>query len=80
MVEESCLSFRGEAEAVVRANLEAVAAAKGAEHPHTLGMTMNLAMLLGLQGKEEEAAALYASLLEVQTRVLGRGAGRGEAR
>lgn len=55
-----------EAEAVVRSNLEASVALHGAEHRHSLGTKMNLALLLGNQGKHDEAEAMYASLLETQ--------------
>ena len=50
----------------MRSNLETVAAMHGAEHPFTLGMTMNLGLLLGSLGKVDEAASLYTTLEETQ--------------
>ena len=50
---------------VVRGNLEVVTGLQGEEHPHTLGTTMNLGILLHGQGKVEEASTLYTSVLEV---------------
>jgi tetratricopeptide (TPR) repeat protein len=60
-----------EAEKVVRSNLETMIALNGPEHPHALGMTMNLGLLLSSQGKVDAAAALYKQLAGVQERVLG---------
>ena len=67
----SALGRLGEAETVVRANLETCTVVHGGEHRHTLGTTLNLGLLLDGQGKHAEAAGVYSDLVETQTRVLG---------
>ena len=55
-----------EAEDVVRGNLEVATRLHGPEHPHTMGTTMNLGLLLSSQGKMDAAEAVYRELLPLQ--------------
>jgi hypothetical protein len=67
----SALGKNAEAEEVVRGLIAAATARHGAEHPHAMGTSMNLAVLLSNQGKLDEAEAICTPLLATQARVLG---------
>jgi tetratricopeptide (TPR) repeat protein len=43
----------------------------GADHPETLGTRLNIALVTGLMGREEEALSLLWKLLPIAERVLG---------
>jgi len=61
----------GEAEAELRAVLEARCRVLGEEHPSTLTSRNNLALVLGDLGRLEEAEAEHRAVLEARCRLLG---------